>query len=296
MIRNLVLLMAVTIAQVVPQARPLADHVLIIGIDGLGSQGLRHARAPAIRRLMAAGASTLAARAVMPTVSSPNWASMIMGAGPEQHGVTSNDWQPDKFDFPPTVLGTGKIFPTMFGELRAQRPRAPIGVFHDWDGFGRLLERSAPNALVDADGPADTVDQAVAFIRGRRPALVFVHLDHVDLAGHEHGWMSLPYLAAIEQADVLVERLVSALDETAQRPRTIIMLSADHGGTGMRHGGLTPTEIEIPWIISGPAVRAGYSIRVPVDTTDTAPTAMYALGATPHAAWTGRVILDAFEP
>ena len=32
------------------------------------------------------------ARGVIPTVSSPNWASMIMGAGPEQHGITSNDW------------------------------------------------------------------------------------------------------------------------------------------------------------------------------------------------------------
>jgi len=46
---------------------------------------------------MREGAWTLHARGVMPTVSSPNWASMIMGAGPEQHGVTSIDWQPYKF-------------------------------------------------------------------------------------------------------------------------------------------------------------------------------------------------------
>jgi predicted AlkP superfamily pyrophosphatase or phosphodiesterase len=296
MIRSLTLFMVVVIApQLGQEARPIADHVLIIGIDGLGSQGLRHARAPAIRRLMTAGASTLAARAVMPTVSSPNWASMIMGAGPEQHGVTSNDWQPDKFDFPPTVLGTGKIFPTMFGELRTQRPRAPIGVFHDWDGFGRLLERDTADALVDADGPSNTVDRAVAFIRERKPALVFVHLDHVDLAGHEHSWLSEPYMQAIEEADRLVGRLLSALDETGQRSRSVIMLSADHGGVGTRHGGLTPAEIEIPWIINGPSVRSGHLIRVPVDTTDTAPTTMYVLGAAPHAAWTGRVILDAFD-
>jgi predicted AlkP superfamily pyrophosphatase or phosphodiesterase len=77
------------------QRRPArADHLLLVGVDGLGSEGLRVARAPAIRALIDAGAHTLAARGVMPTVSSPNWASMISGAGPEQHGVTSNDWEP----------------------------------------------------------------------------------------------------------------------------------------------------------------------------------------------------------
>jgi predicted AlkP superfamily pyrophosphatase or phosphodiesterase len=295
MIRGLVSAAVVLVSIQVASPRTIADHVLIIGIDGLGSEGLRRARAPVIRGLMADGASTLAARAVMPTVSSPNWASMIMGAGPEQHGVTSNEWQPDKFEFPPVVRGTGAMFPTMFGELRRQRPSSSIGVFHDWDGFGRLLETTAPDALVDGDGPAATVDRAVSFIRTRKPALIFVHLDHVDHAGHELGWVSDAYMAAIEDADRLVGQLLTALDETAQRARTIVMLSADHGGVGTRHGGLSVAEIEIPWIINGPTIRRGHTIDVPVSTTDTAPTALYVLGASPHAAWTGRPVLDALQ-
>src|SRR5262245_38119636 len=74
---------------------PRADHALLIGIDGLGSEGFRRAQPPAMRALVDAGAHTLAARGVIPTVSSPNWASMISGAGPAEHGVTSNDWMPD---------------------------------------------------------------------------------------------------------------------------------------------------------------------------------------------------------
>ena len=49
-------------------------------------------------------------------------ASMIMGAGPEQHGVTSNEWETNKFEIAPTVVGPGGMFPTIFGLLRAQRP------------------------------------------------------------------------------------------------------------------------------------------------------------------------------
>src|SRR5271168_3442225 len=99
-----------------------ALHVVVIGVDGLSPDGIQKAATPHLHALMKAGASTLHARAVMPTVSSPNWASMIMGAGPEQHGVTTNDWEPTKFEIAPTAVGSGGMFPTIFGLLRSQRP------------------------------------------------------------------------------------------------------------------------------------------------------------------------------
>src|SRR6516164_906642 len=99
---------------------PGVEHVVVIGVDGLSPEGIRRAKTPVLHRMMAEGASTLHARGVMPTVSSPNWASMIMGAGPEQHGVTSNDWKPGKGAISPTAVGPGGIFPTMFGLLRQQ--------------------------------------------------------------------------------------------------------------------------------------------------------------------------------
>ena len=79
-----------------------AEHVIIIGCDGMSPDGIAHANTPHMDRMMAEGASTMHARGVMPTSSSPNWASMIMGAGPEQHGVTSNGWELNKFAIAPT--------------------------------------------------------------------------------------------------------------------------------------------------------------------------------------------------
>ena len=72
---------------------PGVSHFVVIGCDGMSPDGVLKAKSSVMRRLMKEGAWSLHARGVMPTSSSPNWASMIMGAGPEQHGVTSNDWQ-----------------------------------------------------------------------------------------------------------------------------------------------------------------------------------------------------------
>ena len=107
-IRSTVLMLALAAS-----AFAQAEHVVVIGIDGLGAAAVREIECLAIHALMGSGARTLKARGVMPTVSSPNWASMIMGAGPEQHGVISNEWQPDKFEFSPVCHGAASTFPTI---------------------------------------------------------------------------------------------------------------------------------------------------------------------------------------
>ncbi len=51
-----------------------APRVIVVGVDGLSARGLDAAKKPNIAGLMSHGAWTLHARAVLPTVSSPNWA------------------------------------------------------------------------------------------------------------------------------------------------------------------------------------------------------------------------------
>ena len=77
------------------------EHVIIIGIDGMSPDGIKNAKTPVMDNLMKNGSFTMHARNVLPTSSSPNWASMIMGAGPEQHGITSNKWELNDHELPP---------------------------------------------------------------------------------------------------------------------------------------------------------------------------------------------------
>ena len=56
------------------------------------------------------------ARDQMPSVSAPNWSTIICGMGPSESGINSNDWVPSD-DSPPNILveqmppisGAGKV-------------------------------------------------------------------------------------------------------------------------------------------------------------------------------------------
>ena len=274
---------------------PGVEHVVVIGVDGLSPEGIRRAKTPVLHRMMADGASTLHARGVMPTVSSPNWASMIMGAGPEQHGVLSNDWKPGPGPITPTVVGPGAIFPTVFGLLRQQRPSSKIGCFHDWDGFGRLVERDVCDRIAHTKGPVETTNQAIAFLKEQRPSLLFIHLDHVDHAGHQHGHGTPQYDSAVEEADRLIGLVLAALRDSGMADRSLVLVTSDHGGKGKGHGGSTMDEIEIPWILQGQGAIPGWELPVTVNTYDTAATIAYALGLTPPKCWIGRPVAEAFS-
>lgn len=267
------------------------QHVIVIGIDGLGAEALRAAKAPQLRRLMHVGAWTLEARGVLPTVSSPNWASMIMGAGPEQHGVLSNQWEPGHSVIAPQCRGLAPTFPTIFGLLRQQQPSWTSALVYDWRGFPRLIEPNTLTISRHVSGSAAATDYAIKIWKEHRPRLLFLHLDDVDHAGHDHGWGSDQYRAAVESIDAMVGKLAAEVDLQA----ATLLISADHGGAGKEHGHNTQRELEIPWIAAGRGIRRNFAIREPVNTTDTAATIARLLGLKPPSCWIGRPVESALE-
>jgi predicted AlkP superfamily pyrophosphatase or phosphodiesterase len=275
-------------------AVPGVEHVVVIGCDGFGSLAFTGDHTPTLSELMREGAYTLKVRGVMPTSSSPNWASMIMGAGPEQHGITSNDWETNKFTIAPIAIGSGGMFPTIFGVLREQKSKSRIACIYDWDGFGRLLERSAPDTLENVKGSPATAKRAVEVIKQDRPDFLFIHFDEVDHAGHKHGWKSPEYYAAVREVDGLIGEIIQALQQAGIYEKTILVMSADHGGTGTSHGGESMAELEIPLILRGPGIRRT-EIKTSVNTYDLAPTLAWIFGLNPPGCWIGKPVLEAFE-
>ncbi len=271
-----------------------AKHVIVVGCDALTPDGIRNSRTPNLDRFLREGAHTFRARAVMPTIGNTNWASMFMGAGPEQHGVTSNKWQPYRPALPPTCTGSGRIFPTIFGLLREQQPSAKIGCFFDWGGFARLVEPKAGNMMYDGKGPHDTMARAILFLLERKPDLTFIQFDHIDRSLHRSGHGSAQYLRAVEEADRLIGQMLNALIAAEMLNETVILVSSDHGGKGKLHGGSSAAEMEIPWIIYGPGTARGKEITAPVDIYDTAATLAYLLGVKTPSCWIGRPVRQAF--
>ncbi len=270
-------------------------HIIIIGIDGLSPDGIENSDSPHIHHFINNGASTMRARAVLPTSSSPNWASMIMGVGPELHGITSNSWERDNFILPPITTGPEPMFPTVFTLIRNNISTAEIGVIYHWSGFGRLFEESSVSYSVNATNEQDAADKAAAYIREKKPLLTFVHLDHVDGAGHTYGHGTSQYYAAVGRADKLVGEIVDAVKRAGTYNETIFIITSDHGGIGKGHGGQTLAEVEIPFVIAGRSVKKNYEINTSFVQFDNAATVAFALNIEQPAVWTGRPAKTVFE-
>lgn len=270
-------------------------HVIIIGVDGLSPNGIQNAKTPILDNLMRIGSYTLNARGVLPTTSSTNWASMVSGAGPEQHGVTSNKWKRDKRILPPIVTGTEDIFPTIFGVSKEQRPELTIGAIYTWGGFGRLIERSSLSYDITNDNDDITTTKSIAYIKEAKPDFLFVHFDDVDHAGHHDGHKTKVYYEAVSHADSLIGEIIQATKDAGTFENTVFIISADHGGVGKGHGGETLDEIEIPFIIFGKGIKEGYKIKDNVYTYDNAATIAKLLNIKQPQAWIGRPILSVFK-
>ncbi|WP_375326123.1 alkaline phosphatase family protein [Flagellimonas sp. GZD32] len=270
------------------------DHIIVIGIDGMSPNGIQKANTPMLDSMIQNGAATLHARSVLPSSSSPNWASMIMGADTEQHGVTSNGWEKFDHQLPPVVQTENGTFPTIFTLFKDQQPDAHVGAIYDWDGFGRLFEKSDVDFDIDGDHEDKTTQAAINYIKEHTPKFTFVHLDHVDHAGHALGHGSPEYYKSVEKADSLIAEIVDATKQAGIFEKTMFIVSADHGGLGFGHGGESLAEMEIPFILYGAGIKKGYAIEETVYQYDNAPTVAYAMGLKTPQAWIGRPVKGAF--
>ncbi len=270
------------------------DHIIVIGIDGLSPKGIQKANTPTLDSMIQNGAATMHARSVLPSSSSSNWASMIMGADTEQHGVTSNGWEKFDHQLPPVVATENGTFPTIFTLFKDQQPEAHVGAIYDWDGFGRLFEKADVDFDIDGDHEDKTIQEAVSYIKENAPKFTFVHLDHVDHAGHALGHGTPEYYRSVEKADSLIAKIVNATKQAEIFEKTMFIVSADHGGLGFGHGGESLAEMEIPFILYGAGIKKGYEIEETVYQFDNAPTVAYAMGLQMPQAWIGRPVKGAF--
>ncbi|RPG28199.1 MAG: nucleotide pyrophosphatase [Muricauda sp. TMED12] len=270
------------------------EHIIVIGIDGMSPNGIQKANTPTLDSMIQNGAATMHARSVLPSSSSPNWASMIMGADTEQHGVTSNGWEKFDHQLPPVVVTENGTFPTIFTLFKDQQPEAQVGAIYDWDGFGRLFEKSDVDFDIDGDHEDKTTQEAVNYIKEHTPKFTFVHLDHVDHAGHAKGHGTPDYFQSVEKADSLIAEIIDATKQAGIFEKTMFIVSADHGGLGFGHGGESLAEMEIPFILYGAGIKKGYYIEETVYQYDNAPTVAYAMGLQTPQAWIGRPVKGAF--
>ena len=262
---------------------------VVVLTDGLRPDAISRSLAPTLCALGDDYARAMRANTIRPSVTVAALASLATGVAPDTHGLV----QPG-LGF---LSGLGRLRP-LPGELARHGYRttvvagvAGVAARH----IGRALCSCAGvSRMITTDPDAGLVAEA-AVAQLTRPAdeLLFVYLSDCDRAGHEHGWMSEGYLAAVRRVDAAVGMLTGWLEES-----TLLVVS-DHGGGGVHakdHDIEHPINERIPLIIAGEQVRRRLVIHRDVSLLDVPPTVLAALDLPVPPEYEGRAITEAFQP
>ncbi len=262
-----------------PPPPPLKQHVIVLGIDGLGSHNVwRHEELgtpppsiPTLSKLMADGAWTLQAQIDEIAVSGPNWMGMLTGAPSSRHGVRSNDCE------------RGAGLETIFGLLRRSQPAISITVIHEWATIYCYPEENSVNTFVKTSTTAETTGAIISALHRDLPDFIFVDYDGVDAAGHKAGGSSSTYRQAVEAVDQGIASVLTTLDELHIADRTYVIVLADHGHRP-EGGGHSSAEYPVPFIVYGPGVRPG-QISEAVHNNQLAPLLAHLFRSGPSPDW-----------
>lgn len=272
----------------------IAKHVILFGSDGFGAYAFDKAKLPNLRMMMEDGAYSLKARSVLPSSSAVNWASMLMGSGPELHGYT--EWGSKTPELPSRITGKDNMYPTIFSLIDRQLPNEKMGVSYTWGGIGYLFEKSIVDLNYNGASDEKTIEKAMNFFVKEKPALTFIHLDHPDVEGHEVGHDTPEYYTAVDKVDAQLGEIINTLKKNNLMDDTVIIFTSDHGGINKGHGGKTLLEVEIPWIVYGKNITNKGKLEKSIVTYDTAPTIAYLLGLKTPDFWRGKPIKEIVKP
>ena len=280
-------LLAVLCAAMLVRARGAAaqaterpyDHVVVVSFDGMRPDGMELANAPTLHRLRAEGAAAVHAETVGDSSTLPSHSSMLAGVEVRTHGMDFDDFRPERgFIRVPTAMYLAHdagLSTAMFVAKTKLRHIAIPGSLDRWSLPHWSCERVAAAA-------SEHLSTAT-------PGITFIHFAEPDDAGHRWGWMRARYLDAIARADRCFATVMASIEARADHDRFLVVATADHGGHGRRHGTHAPEDLHIPWVAWGSRVLRG-DFEDAVRTTDTAATAMSALGLPVPADWTGHAL------
>jgi predicted AlkP superfamily pyrophosphatase or phosphodiesterase len=272
-----------------------SPRVVIVSIDGLRPDVALRAHMPALRSLMARGSYTMFAATTDVAITLPSHVSMLTGVPPAKHGI--------HFNLDP---GPGDPIEPAWPTLLQLAHRAGLTTAMS-AGKSKFSVFASPGALDLTFLPprgGTASDSAVAatargWIATRRPQVLFVHFAGPDLVGHAEGWGSPAQIRAAAVADRALGQVLGALKRAGLTDSTLVIVSADHGGAGLTHGGKDPRSHFIPWIAAGPGVRRDFDLtlepRLRVRTEDTFATACAWLGLSVTKPVTGRAVEEIFE-
>ncbi|HEY3306185.1 MAG TPA: ectonucleotide pyrophosphatase/phosphodiesterase [Candidatus Binatia bacterium] len=248
---------------------PTVRHVIIVSVDGLmpaayASPDAHGLDIPTLREMVRQGAWSEGARSVFPTLTYPAHTSIATGVNPAAHGIVSNlawdplgknqtGWRWYAADIRAPALWDAALARDLSAAMvwwpATVGARATVLVPEIWrsgteedlklvralstPGILENVSTRFPNFATGFTPPAvkdeSLGDIAVHLIDIRRPNLLMLHLPQVDYATHRAGPFSAGAIAAVENADRQIARLIQAAKNAGTWNETVLVVVSDHG-------------------------------------------------------------------
>lgn len=127
---------------------------------------------------------------------------------------------------------------------------------------------------INSNVPSDPAlaDSMCLYIGREKPLFTFIAFGEPDETGHRCGWESDEYFEMCKQIDGYVGKIMETLEKNDMKDDAIVFFTADHGGTGKGHGGISMKEMETPFVVCGKGIKQGHEIPESVMVFDCAPT------------------------
>lgn len=243
-----------------------ADRVIILSLDGMRADAIGD-ETPNLVRLGREGTRARRAETLARSLTLPSHASMLTGVGIDRHGMGHNSHRPAR----------GRIrFPSIFRVASAAG--LPTAMFVGKQKLVHLVRDGDVDTFEVGGILCDRVNRrALPWLAQMQQGLAFVHYPDPDGAGHRDGWMSAGYRRAARRVDRCVGEVLDTLARSGPMERTLVIVTADHGGHAHTHGSARASDVRIPWFAYG-GPSEPRRLRRTVNTMDTAPTALMALG------------------
>ncbi len=284
-----------------PAVRP---NLLLVTIDTLRADRVGAGFTPVLDGLAARGVRFTDARTVAP-LTLPAHTSILTGQLPPAHGVRLNGVtaKPGATAIADRLRRTGYRTAAVVGAFVLDRR---FGLAEGFDAYDDAIRRD-PDAAerLEAERPANLViDRAIAMTTQFEPLqswFLWVHLydPHAPyVAPRVPTATTSPYDAEVSFADAELGRLLKAIDQRDDAPRTAIVVAGDHGEGLGEHGEAThgmllfDSTLRVPLIVVAPGMSPAVRSN-PVSLVDIAPTLLALAGQPSDAALPGTSLLEA---
>ena len=258
---------------------PLTHRLVYIIVDALRDDTSRKTEVMPFLNELRSQAAWTTVHSRTPSYSDPGWTALMTGAWPDL-----NDGPVMNMPYENTPTWTQD---NLFSAAHRYGLKTAVSGYDWWQKLIPQADVEASFYTKGEDQEADrrVVDAALPWLKSGDFALVLIHLDQVDYAGHHEGGARDPrWDAAAKRTDDLLREIASNLD----LKRDTLLIVSDHGQIDRGgHGGQEKVTLVEPLVMAGAGVRPG---KYPdIQQVDITPTAAVLLGTNLPATAQGRV-------